>query len=50
MIQSMDKYIGKIKDVAECRSGGSHDRSHMVGVPETESVVRWCGVRQIIVW
>jgi hypothetical protein len=27
MIQSRDEYIGKIKDVAECRSGGSRDQS-----------------------
>jgi hypothetical protein len=27
MIRSRDKHIGEIKDVAECRSGGSRDRS-----------------------
>jgi len=30
MIRNRDEYIWKIKDVAECRSGGSHDRSHGV--------------------
>jgi hypothetical protein len=32
------EHIGNIKDVAECRSGGSRDRSHVIGVPEVESV------------
>jgi len=41
MIRNRVERIGNIKDVAECRSGGSHDRSHVVGVPEIESVVRW---------
>jgi hypothetical protein len=27
MIWNRDEHIGKIKDVAECRSGGSRDRS-----------------------
>jgi hypothetical protein len=44
MIQNRVEHIGNIKDVAECRSGGSRDWSHMVGVPEIESVVRWRGV------
>jgi hypothetical protein len=39
MIRNKDKHIGKIKNVAKCRSGGSRDRSHVVGVPEIESAV-----------
>jgi hypothetical protein len=41
MIQNRVEHIGKIKDVAECRSGGSRDQSHVIRVPEIESVVRW---------
>jgi len=41
MTRNRVEHIGNIKDVAECRSGGSHDQSHVVGVPEIESVVRW---------
>jgi hypothetical protein len=41
MIRNRVKHIGKIKDIAECRSGGSRDRSHVIGVPEVKSVVRW---------
>jgi hypothetical protein len=41
MIWNRVEHIGKIKDVAECRSGGSRDQSHVIGVPEVESVVRW---------
>jgi hypothetical protein len=41
MIRSRVEHIGKIKDVAECRSGGSRDQSHMIGVLEIESVMRW---------
>jgi hypothetical protein len=41
MIRNRDKYIWKIKDVVECRSRGSRDRSHMIGVMEFESVVQW---------
>jgi hypothetical protein len=50
MIRSRDKPIGKIKYVAECRSGGSHDRSHVVGVKEFEGVVQRRGVGWMIVW
>jgi hypothetical protein len=39
MIWDRDEHIGKIKDVAKCRSGGSCDQSHVIGVPEIESVV-----------
>jgi hypothetical protein len=31
MIRNRVERIGNIKDVAECRSGGSRDRSHVVG-------------------
>jgi hypothetical protein len=41
MIRNRVKHIRKIKDVAECRSGGSRDWSHVIGVPEIESIVRW---------
>jgi hypothetical protein len=41
MIQNRVEHIGKIKDVAECRSHGSRDWSQVIGVPEVESVVRW---------
>jgi hypothetical protein len=41
MVRNRVEHIGKIKDVAECRSGGSRDRSHVIGVPEIESVVQW---------
>jgi hypothetical protein len=41
MIRNRVERIGNIKDVAECRSGGSRDRSHVVGVPEIESVMLW---------
>jgi hypothetical protein len=27
MVRNRVEHIGKIKDIAECRSGGSHDRS-----------------------
>jgi hypothetical protein len=30
MIRNRDKYIWKIKDIAECRSRGSRDQSHGV--------------------
>jgi hypothetical protein len=43
MIRNRVERIGNIKDVAECRSGGSHDWSHVVGVPEIESIVQWLG-------
>jgi len=39
MTWNRDEHFGKIKDVAECRSGGSHDRSHMIRVLEIESVM-----------
>jgi hypothetical protein len=39
MIQSRDEHIGKIKDVAECRSGGSCDWSHVIRVMEFKDVV-----------
>jgi hypothetical protein len=42
MIRNRVEHIGKIKDVAKCRSGGSRDRSHVIGVPEVESVMQWC--------
>jgi hypothetical protein len=42
MVQNRVEHIGKIKDVAECRSGGSRDRNHVIGVPEIESAARWC--------
>jgi hypothetical protein len=48
MVRNRVEYIGKIKDIAECRSGGSRDRSHMTGVPEIESVVRWRRVGESI--
>jgi hypothetical protein len=41
MIRNRVEHIGNIKDVAECRSGGSRDRSHVVGIPEIEGAVRW---------
>jgi hypothetical protein len=41
MIRNRVERMGNIKDEAECRSGGSCDWSHVVGVPEIESVVRW---------
>jgi hypothetical protein len=41
IIRNRVEHIGNIKDVAECRSGVSRDRSHVVGVPEGESIVRW---------
>jgi hypothetical protein len=41
MVRNRVEHIGKIKDVAECRSGGSHDRSHVIGVLEVENIVRW---------
>jgi hypothetical protein len=50
MIRSRDEHIGKIKDIAECRSRGSRDRSHVIGVPEFEGVVQWRGVGWTIVW
>jgi hypothetical protein len=50
MIPNRDEPIGKIRDVAECRSGGSCDQSHMIGVMEFESVVRWHGAGWMIVW
>jgi hypothetical protein len=39
MIWNRVEHNGNIKDVAKCSSGGSHDRSHVIGVPEIESVV-----------
>jgi hypothetical protein len=39
MVWNRVEHNGNIKDVAECSSGGSRDRSHVVGVPEVESVV-----------
>jgi hypothetical protein len=50
MIRNRDEYIGKIKDVAKCRSGGSCDWSHVVGVPEIGSAMQWCGARWMIEW
>jgi hypothetical protein len=41
MIQNRVEHIGKIKGVAKGRSGGSCDQSHVIRVPEIESVVRW---------
>jgi hypothetical protein len=41
MIWSRDEHIGKIKDVAECRSRGSHDQSN--GVRGCH-VMAWGGV------
>jgi hypothetical protein len=41
MIWNRVKHIGKIKEVAECRSGGSRDRSHVIEVLEIESTMRW---------
>jgi hypothetical protein len=41
MIRNRVKHIGKIKDVAKCRSGGSRDWSHVIRVLEIESVMRW---------
>jgi hypothetical protein len=38
MIWNRVEHNGNIKDVAKCRSGGSRDRSHVIGVPEVESV------------
>jgi hypothetical protein len=35
------------KDVAECRSGGSRDQSHVIRVPEIESIVRWHRVGEL---
>jgi hypothetical protein len=32
MIRNRVEHIGKIKDVAECRPGGSRDQSHVIGV------------------
>jgi hypothetical protein len=32
------EHIVNIKDVAKCSTGGSRDRSHVIGVPEVESV------------
>jgi hypothetical protein len=49
MIRNRDKYIWKIKDVAECRSGGSHDQSHVIGVTEFKSVVQWRRVGRVMV-
>jgi hypothetical protein len=39
MIWNRVEHIGNIKDIAECRSGGSRDWSHVIRVPEVESVV-----------
>jgi hypothetical protein len=39
MIRSRDNHIGKIKDIAECRSRGSCEWSHVIGVLEIESIV-----------
>jgi len=33
MIWNRVEHIGKIKDVAECRSSGSRDQSHVVWLP-----------------
>jgi hypothetical protein len=48
MIRNRDEHIGKIKDVAKRRSGGSHDQSHVIRVPEIESVVRRRGAGELI--
>jgi hypothetical protein len=37
MVWNRVKHIGKIKDVAEYRSGGSCDWIHVIGVMEFES-------------
>jgi hypothetical protein len=42
MIRNRVEHIRKIKDIAECRSSGSCDWSHVIGVPEVESIVQWC--------
>jgi hypothetical protein len=39
MVWNRVKHNGNIKDVAKCSSGGSRDRSHVIGVLEVESVV-----------
>jgi hypothetical protein len=39
MVWSRVEHNGNIKDVAECSSGGSRDRGHVIGVPEVESAV-----------
>jgi hypothetical protein len=41
MIRNRDEHIRKIKDVAECRSGGSRDQSN--GVRECRAMV-WGGM------
>jgi hypothetical protein len=46
MIRNRVEHSGKIKDVAECRSGGSHDGCHVIEVPEVESVVQWHRARE----
>jgi hypothetical protein len=33
MIRNRVEHIGKIKDIAKCRSGGSRDWSHVVDLP-----------------
>jgi hypothetical protein len=38
MIWNRVEHNGNIKDVAKCKSGGSRDRSHVIGVLEVESV------------
>jgi hypothetical protein len=38
MIWNRVEHNGNIKDVAKCKSGGSRDRSHVIGVPEVESI------------
>jgi hypothetical protein len=48
MIRNRVKHIGKIKDVAKCRSGGSPDWNHVIGVPEIESVVQRRGAGESI--
>jgi hypothetical protein len=47
MIWNRVEHIGNIKDIAECRSSGSRDWSHVIGVPEVESVVRWHRVGEL---
>jgi hypothetical protein len=49
MMRSRDEHIGKIKDIAECRSRGSRDQSHVIGVTEFKGVVQWCEAGWMIV-
>jgi hypothetical protein len=47
MVWNRVEHIGKIKEVAECRSGGSHDWIHVIRVPEIKSIVRWRRVGEL---